>query len=180
MTELTFEQVSMLLRYDPKTGRLFWLSRDPSMFTNQARCNIWNAKCAGKEAMTAISGNGYRQGKIFGKLFQSHRVCWLLQHGSWPTGVIDHIDGDKLNNAAGNLRDVNAIENSRNCCLKKNNSSGVNGVRRKGRKWQARIMVDRVLITIGAFNSIAEAEAARLKANSRYHYSSRHGADPAQ
>lgn len=176
MEELTFEQVSTLLRYEPAGGKLFWRERDISMFQDSVRCKMWNAKWAGNEAMTAVNGSGYRHGKIFGRVFQAHRVCWLLSHGAWPSGVIDHIDGNKLNNAETNLRDVSAIENARNCWMKKNNSSGVNGVRLKGRKWQARIMVNRVLITVGAFDSLAEAEAARLKANSKYHYSSRHGA----
>ena len=50
--------------------------------------------------------NGYRKLKFRGKQYLVHRIAWLLQHGSWPVGDIDHIDGNPSNNKLENLRDV--------------------------------------------------------------------------
>lgn len=44
----------------------------------------------------------------------AHRVVYFLDTGEWPLGVIDHIDGDTLNNDPPNLRDVSYSENGLN------------------------------------------------------------------
>lgn len=50
----------------------------------------------------------------FGK-FSAHRVVWNLFNGEIPKGlVIDHIDGNPLNNNIKNLRVVSQAENNRN------------------------------------------------------------------
>ena len=43
-----------------------------------------------------------------------HRIVWAVCHSKWPDNQIDHIDGDRSNNAIWNLRDVTASENQRN------------------------------------------------------------------
>ena len=60
---------------------------------------------------------------------QVHRVIWQLLNGNIPDGmVIDHIDGNALNNNINNLRLVTRLENNRNTQRCKNSSSGVTGV----------------------------------------------------
>lgn len=49
----------------------------------------------------------------------------------------DHIDGDKLNNRAVNLRPVTRSQNVRNCGKRRDNTSGFKGVRPCGNKWRA-------------------------------------------
>ena len=64
-----------------------------------------------------------------GKCTSAHRIIWQLTHGGIPSGmIVDHIDGNPLNNKIGNLRLVDAKRNSRNKKQYKNNSSGVTGV----------------------------------------------------
>ncbi|MFX4377260.1 HNH endonuclease, partial [Acinetobacter baumannii] len=41
-------------------------------------------------------------------------MAWLYVHGVHPTGQIDHIDGDPLNNRISNLRDVSHAVNQQN------------------------------------------------------------------
>ena len=58
-----------------------------------------------------------------------HRIIWTLFYGEVPDGfVIDHIDGDSLNNIISNLRLITQAENRRNTRKFKNNTSGVSGV----------------------------------------------------
>ena len=62
--------------------------------------------------------------------FPVHRIVWFLNTGEdVPVDkIIDHIDGDRLNNKFSNLRLVNESENTRNTKMYKNNTVGVTGV----------------------------------------------------
>lgn len=64
------------------------------------------------------------------KVHRAHRIVWELVRGPIPDGmVIDHIDGDGLNNNIENLRIVTDTINRRNSTTRSDNSSGVSGVR---------------------------------------------------
>lgn len=59
----------------------------------------------------------------------SHRVVWYLCTGEDPVGfLIDHIDGNTLNNNITNLRKVCHLENARNTKMSSRNVSGYKGV----------------------------------------------------
>lgn len=64
--------------------------------------------------------------------FQAHRVIWELEVGSIPPGLmIDHIDGDRLNNLLTNLRVVPRELNARNAKRRVDNTTGHTGVKRQ-------------------------------------------------
>ena len=48
---------------------------------------------------------------------------------------VDHIDRNRLNNNLNNLRWVTQKENNNNMPMRSDNSSGVTGVYKKGKKW---------------------------------------------
>lgn len=58
------------------------------------------------------SAKNYLALKINGAIFYAHRVAWFYIHGEWPKGQIDHIDGDKFNNAIANLRVATSAQNA--------------------------------------------------------------------
>lgn len=95
-----------------------------------------------------------------GRAQYEHRVVWLLTHGEFPTGPLDHIDGNVANNSPENLRLVTTSENCQNV-RRRGVSQAVNG------RWRARIMVDGHSSSIGTFTSESEAlaayDAAKLK-----------------
>ena len=75
------------------------------------------------------SGNYFWRVKYRNKSVVVHRIVWELTFGKIPEGfVIDHIDGNSLNNNADNLRLVTQELNCRNRAISKNNTSGVNGI----------------------------------------------------
>ena len=66
------------------------------------------------EKVGKAKSNGYLVVSAGGKNYQAHRVIWLITHGRWPAGDIDHINGIKTDNRLANLRDVSHKTNARN------------------------------------------------------------------
>jgi hypothetical protein len=113
---------------------------------------------------------------VGGKPTPLHRIIWEMEVGPIPAGYhIDHIDGDKLNNRVENLRCVPPALNFRNQATRRNNTSGVIGVRFYKGAWNASIMVNRKSIYLGRFQSKNEAIAARKQAEAEYGFHPNHG-----
>jgi hypothetical protein len=113
--------------------------------------------------------SGYRQIRILGRNYYEHRLAWLFMTGVWPK-EIDHIDGDRANNAWNNLRVVNRSQNKQN--MKRPtalNRVGRLGVSRVGKRFRAQIAVNGRKIGLGVFASAALAEEAYLAAKRVYH-----------
>ena len=80
--------------------------------------------------------------------------------------VIDHIDGDRLNNALSNLRWCTVAQNNQNSRKRKQNKSGFKGVswHKQVRKWQASIKVNRKSHYLGYFTRLEDAALAYNRA----------------
>lgn len=156
---LTAESVRQMFSYDEVTGKLTWKQKSP-------RAGI------GAEA-------GYNNGKYlvvgFNKTTHKvHRIIWLHFYGEHPLGVIDHIDGEKTNNAIRNLRDVSPSENSQNIkTASKNNKSGLLGVcwHKRDKKWiaQIRLPESKYALEIGRFDSPEDAHKAYIDKKREVH-----------
>lgn len=88
-----------------------------------------------------------------------------------PGQLVDHINGDPLDNRRCNLRIASPTENVRNVGQGQVNSpAGVIGVGwHAGRqKWQASIRVAGKLIYLGLFTEIEAAKAARVSAELKF------------
>lgn len=163
-----------LLRYDPETGKLFWLRRTAEI---DPRCNHFNAQFAGKEALYgSSSSSGYRQGAIFNRQYLAHRVIWALVYGEWPT-CIDHINGVRTDNRLSNLRSVTKRENALNQRRRAKSSSNVIGVYwvSHANKWRAEIKESSRRVHLGYFTKLEDAKAARKVAEQRLGYHPNHG-----
>lgn len=165
------EVLRQLLRYEPETGKLYWLPRTPDLFSGSAdkakqACASWNKRHAGTEALNGKTQWGYLAGSVFNTRLQSHRVIWAIMHGEWPQGLIDHINNDRADNRACNLRMATFAENSRNVQIHRDNTSGFKGVYRtdRGNRWRAHIRVNRKRISLGTYGTPEEAHAAYVRA----------------
>lgn len=175
------ELLRKLLRYEPETGKLFWRDRTPDMFEERKICNVircrrWNLRYAGKEAF-AVTVHGYAKGSIFKQQIFSHRAIWAMTYNHWPTGQIDHIDGNRKNNRIDNLRDVTCLENRKNAAMRCNNSSGFNGVNfdESRGKWLARVQINGKQKNLGRFNNFDDAVSARKAADTKFGFHANHG-----
>jgi hypothetical protein len=78
-----------------------------------------------------------------------------------PKGVlVDHINGNKLDNRKSNLRFANHAENARNNRARKISDAGYKGVYISGNNFRARIRYNNNLINLGTFSS--KEDAARM------------------
>jgi hypothetical protein len=85
--------------------------------------------------------------------------------------IVDHIDGNTLNNCRSNLRLATAAENQRNRRLSKRNTTGYKGVSYVDAydKWTASIKTSGRLIHLGTFATAEQAFEARNEAALLYH-----------
>lgn len=125
-------------------------------------------KCGDKAGY--LENTGYIRVRIGGKNYQAHRIAWFLFYKSEPTGIIDHIDGDKTNNKILNLRDSTRSQNLQNQKKsQKGSDSGILGVSKYENKWIARIDLNGVQYRLGIFETKEAAGEAYLKAKRELH-----------
>lgn len=148
--------------YKEKTGELFW------------------KKSSGNRAAGAKVGaldTSFDVPRIVLKLdnakYHLARVIWCMHHGDIEKGmVIDHINGDPLDNRLSNLRLTTPSGNARNRRISSTNTSGATGVQRstKGKPWRAQIWKDGTFCHLGVYNTKKEAVAARTGAEKALGY----------
>ena len=116
-----------------------------------------------------ITDRGYYRIKIEGKHYMVHRLIWKKQTGEEPK-LIDHKDGNTLNNKWDNLRSTTQLLNVRNSSMLKTNTSGHPGIHFniKNGKWVARISFNNRRLVIGTFYTKEEAIEARQKMIEKY------------
>lgn len=85
--------------------------------------------------------------------------------------IIDHVNGDPLDNRFKNLRKCTVSQNAKNRSINKNNTSGYKGVvwHLQVCKWQSRIYVDGKWKSLGIFDDKMKAAKAYNKA-AKVHY----------
>ena len=156
--ELTVKQLKNMLDYDAGTGVFIWKIR-PS-----------KAVMAGNVAGCVEKRIGYITIGIAGRVYKAHRLAWLYVYGSWPKGLIDHINGNKADNRIDNLRDVLADGNSQNVRKpNRRNKSGFMGVIWFQNKWRASMSVNGKSKWLGDYSTPEEAHQVYLEAKRKYH-----------
>ena len=85
--------------------------------------------------------------------------------------VVDHINGDGLDNRRANMRVCTPTENARNTRTSISNTSGSKGVSWNAalNGWKASISVEGHPTYLGTFPSIEDAAAAYAEASARHH-----------
>lgn len=167
---ITPELLRQLIRYEPETGKYFWLPRPIEMFACRRAFSMWHKMYCGKEALRSVNKRGYCVTKLLNRRYFSHSVIWAFHTGQWPIYQIDHINRIKDDNRIENLRDIPQSENVKNAPRRGDNSSGVVGVRwhKSSRKWQGRIHHNKKEYSLGCFKNKQDAVNARKQAEIRF------------
>lgn len=155
--ELDIETILSHLEYNKETGEIYW-----KVSTGKAK--------SGSDA-GVVHQTGYKRITLKGRTLMAHRVAWVLAKKEQPPAIIDHIDGDKLNNRIENLRDGTNCTNQRNQSLahKRNKSSNYLGVSIFQGRWRAKIYSNGKYIFLGYHDTEEQAKKAYDDAKEIYH-----------
>lgn len=91
---ITQARLKELLYYDPVDG--LFIRRKPGAYP------------------FGIKGKGRVTIHIEGAAYSASRLAWLYMNGEFPTGLVDHINGDPHDNRWCNLREVTRSGNAQN------------------------------------------------------------------
>jgi len=159
---ITQEQLKELLHYCPETGVFTWIHG-----------NGKGVK-AGDIAKN-VDVKGYPRTQIKQVSYKLHKLAFLYMTGELPDRktLIDHEDGDKLNNSWSNLRLVDRTTSNRNRRFAKGIMSGIEA--NIYGTYRVRIRSNGSYIHIGTFKTAEEAVAAKFAALEKYGYHNNHG-----
>lgn len=111
-----------------------------------------------------------KRGYVYRK--ENRKDIWLHNEIMCPPEgyVVDHINGDKLNNTRENLRVCTQLDNMKNLKIYTSNTSGVKGVnwRKDIQRWRAYINVEGKCISLGTYKDKEDAIKARKEAEVKY------------
>lgn len=149
------ERIRSVLDYDQATGVFRW---------RYDRKGVRGGTIAG-----GIAVHGYWRLHVDGKTWWAHRLAWFYVYGEVPTLEVDHIDGNRSNNAIANLRLATRRQNQINKKMTKAPKSGYRGVRKQDQKWRADIRIAGVRKYLGVFDTPELASAAYAKEAAKHH-----------
>ena len=148
------QEIKNTFRYDPLSGVVYRLMRGGT----EKRASFY-AKRQGRNRVTFKSQKMY-----------AYRVAWLLHYGQWPSGEIDHINGNPADDRIENLRDSSRSMNSENIrTATSRNVTGFLGVARHKKRFHAMIKLKGKAIYLGSFKTPNAAHDAYLAAKRELH-----------
>jgi hypothetical protein len=146
-----------LFDYKPLTGEFIWKNSTGAAARNSVAGSLQN--------------KGYCSVRINNGRYLAHRLVWCWVTGTDPADYeVDHIDGNRLNNAWKNLRLATCSQNRCNSKTRKHNCTGIKGAKiTPTGKYQARIVKDKVYHYLGTFDTAEQAGAAYAVAAAKLH-----------
>lgn len=142
------------LNYDHDTGTL--------TYSSKAKGN----KRAG-DKVGCLDRHGYIKVMFQGKMYFAHRIVWMMLKGRTPNGLLDHLNGDKLDNRIENLRETNHSGNGANSDAPHGQSRVRGTTRLRDGRFQAGITCNGKRIHLGVHETQDQARRAYEAASIR-------------
>ncbi|AUR97566.1 AP2/ERF domain protein [Vibrio phage 1.242.O._10N.261.54.B2] len=155
--QIDIDHIKEHVNYNRDTGVLTW------------RKNFFKTKVDSE--VGSVSNLGYRKFGLSGTTYLSHRVVWAIHYSEQPPEIIDHINGNRLDNRIANLRSSDHTENAENQrkAMRSNKTSKYLGVSKFKGRWRARIKARGKYIFLGYHETEEQARDAYLDAKRRLH-----------
>jgi hypothetical protein len=160
LNTVTQEELREVFDYSAETGIFRWKTQPK-----------YGSVKVGDIAGYLNKAKGYWYIKYQGKKYSTHRLDWLYIHGETPKEMIDHIDGNPLNNRISNLREATSFENQKNRAKNLNGTSRFKGVtwHKRDCKWVAQIGLGGKRVHLGYHDTEEDASNAYETAALRHH-----------
>jgi hypothetical protein len=147
-SDLKHSRLLETLAYDPETG-------------------VFRAKIdrAQLRAGDIVGNNSHRRGYQLIRLdyarFLAHRLAWFYVMGEWPSGEIDHIDGDPANNRIANLRIADRQQNCWNTAAAPRKGAVIRNIKFKGKRVQVMFARGNTRVYHKSFPTLCQAIHSR-------------------
>ena len=158
---------------------LVWRVRPRHHFIRESNWKLFNRRFAGKTAGSlSKTGTPHWQVDTRSNSFRKenaphngcHEIIFILTYGDIPEGkVIDHINGNSLDNRIENFRLASFSQNVINTPKRKGCASELKGAHRNGNHWMSKISIDGKRKYLGTFRTQEEAHAAYAAAAKELH-----------
>lgn len=115
-----------------------------------------------------VNALGYTQIRIHGRSYLAHRLIFYMTFGRWP-GMLDHVNGNRSDNRASNIRECSPTENLYNSRRPTSNTSGYKGIRLEKGKYAIRMYVNGRPKRFGRTETLQEAVDKLNKIRKEHH-----------
>ena len=136
------------------------------MVSDDGRIFSWRSSSIMKPVLRSSSKyqTYYRNGLTKDDKETKYAIHRLVAEAFLPNpenkSLVDHINGNTLDNRVENLRWATAQENCRNCALYSNNLLGIKGVGKNGNRYVARCRVNGKMALHKTYDTAEEASEA--------------------
>jgi hypothetical protein len=152
----------MVVPFSLTTGEMAWVSDEDADLTRLS----WQRSTHGHLQRNLRHGKGRRSNQELARTIMER----LLARPLSPADIVEHVDGDLLNNQRENLRLLGKSALRQRDPLRQNNTSGYTGVSydRKRHLWKAYISQQGKRTHLGRFPTATQAALAYNEAALRY------------
>jgi hypothetical protein len=151
---MDLKKLNECFSYDRNNGKLYWkksFKRLPKL----------NGKEVGHIYTNPKGMIKYRRLRFEGKNYFAHRLIWMIVYGEIPN-IIDHIDGDGLNNRVENLRNTTGSVNQMNRRSHRAGRLVGSSFWKTRRIWRSQVNINGKVFIFGWFKTEEEAHLAFL------------------
>lgn len=161
-TKLSQATLRRWLRYDPETGLFYWRERP------------WRAKVRVGDVAGSVETQHGKKRRILwvsGTRMYASRAAYIYVHGDIPdAALVDHANGDTLNDRIENLRLASTAQNVWNRMQREGTGYPLGVTKTHRGRFKARIQLPNGRkLNIGTWNSEEEAHAAYMGAAAILH-----------